>query len=154
MVFYCSSGVAKAQGDWLKNPLVLYTHLHDTYQTPVAFFLMRAMPPLGWTLLQGVTLSLEIFAPLWFSFARTRTLALVTAVGMHVMIGLMFGPVRWFALLMITLLLGCFLPDAAFSRLERALDGPPPEPPAPAKDEPAAADAARKPRSRRAARPA
>jgi hypothetical protein len=30
---------------------------------------------------------------------------------MHAMIGLMFGPVVWFALLMMTLLVGCFLPS-------------------------------------------
>ena len=36
--------------------------------------------------------------------ADTRPYALVFGLGMHVMIGLMFGPVVWFALLMMTLL--------------------------------------------------
>jgi hypothetical protein len=33
-------------------------------------------------------------------------------VGMHILIGLMFGPVIWFALLMIALLLASYLPES------------------------------------------
>jgi hypothetical protein len=36
---------------------------------------------------------------------------------MHAMIGLMFWPVRWFSLLMMTLWLGAFLPEAWLERL-------------------------------------
>jgi hypothetical protein len=38
---------------------------------------------------------------------------------MHVMIGLMFGPVVWFALLMITLAAGAYMPSRLLTRLER-----------------------------------
>ena len=38
------------------------------------------------------------------------------------MIGLLFGPVLWFALLMMTLLTGCFLPDAWIARVEAAAE--------------------------------
>jgi hypothetical protein len=45
---------------------------------------------------------------------------------MHAMIGLMFGPVVWFALLMASLLAACFLPEPwllrLFRRSERAGD--------------------------------
>jgi hypothetical protein len=46
-------------------------------------------------------------------------------VGMHVMIGLMFGPVIWFALLMISLLIGCYLPGGWVARLDARLTGEP-----------------------------
>jgi hypothetical protein len=47
--------------------------------------------------------------------------ALVVGVGMHTMIALMFGPVRWFAMLMATLLLASYLPDELLTRLRRRL---------------------------------
>jgi hypothetical protein len=59
---------------------------------------------------------------------RTRTAAMIVGVGMHFMIGLMFGPVRWFAMLMATLLLASYLPervlDRGTARLARALRSP------------------------------
>ena len=54
--------------------------------------------------LQVLTLVLETFAPLWFSWHRTRPVAALAAAWMHAMIGLMFGPVRYFAMLMATLI--------------------------------------------------
>jgi hypothetical protein len=120
-VFYCASGVCKARGDWLVHPYVLWTHLHDSYQTAVSSAIARAMPARGWSLLQLVVLALEVFAPLWLGWKRVRPYALVLFVGMHVSIGLMFGPVKWFALLMIVLLTGCYLPDGVVRRCEQAL---------------------------------
>ena len=115
-IIYSASGIAKARGDWLSHGHVLWTHLHDSYQTSFTVAFANLMPARGWTVLQGVVLAFEIGAPLWFSLKRTRVPALIVGVGMHVMIGLMFGPVRWFAMLMATLLLASYLPD-------RALDG-------------------------------
>ena len=108
VVFYFASGVCKARGDWLKHPAVIWTHLHDSYQTGFAYLVGRLMPAPGWTVLQYVTLAFETLAPLWFAFRPTRRVALVYGVGMHLMIGLMFGPVIWFSLLMITLLVASF----------------------------------------------
>ena len=76
------------------------------------------LPGWSWTALQGVVLAFEVLAPVWFGFALTRTSALVFGLSMHMMIGLMFGPVRWFALLMMTLLVGCFVPDAGLAWLD------------------------------------
>jgi hypothetical protein len=118
LVFYSASGIAKARGEWLHEPYLLYTHLHDSYQTAVAYFLASRVPGWGWTALQVLVLSLETFAPIWFSFRRTRTPAWVLAAGMHVMIGLMFGPVVWFGLLMTTIVTACYMPDALLARLD------------------------------------
>jgi hypothetical protein len=122
--FYSASGVAKASGDWLQHPLVLWTHLHDSLQTRLSVWLANSVPASGWTLMQALVLAFELGAPLWFAWSRTRTLALVFALGMHAMIGLCFWPVRWFALLMMSLLLGAYLPERW---LERAAHAPLPE---------------------------
>lgn len=118
VVIYSASGVAKARGDWLKMPRVLWTQLHDTYQTAVSFALAAHLPGWSWTVMQALVLAFEIGAPLWFALPQTRRAAFVFAVGMHAMIGLMFGPVVWFALLMITLLVGGWGPPALFAPLE------------------------------------
>src|SRR5262249_7162744 len=110
-VFYCASGLCKARGEWLTNPYVLWTHVHDSYQTSVSWAIAQVMPLFGWRALQLLVLGLELFAPLWLAWRRTRGLALCLFVGMHAMIGLMFGPVKWFALLMITLLCASYLPE-------------------------------------------
>jgi uncharacterized membrane protein YphA (DoxX/SURF4 family) len=117
-VVYCASGIAKARGDWLTYPLVLWTQLHDSYETAVTFALASVLPAWVWTFLQGLVLTFEVFAPLWFALPRTRPFALLIALGMHVMIGLMFGPVVWFALLMITLLVAAYMPDSLLTPVE------------------------------------
>jgi uncharacterized membrane protein YphA (DoxX/SURF4 family) len=107
---YCASGIAKARGGWVTNPDVIWTHLHDSYQTAFTYFMARAVPGIGWSIFQYTTLVYEMGAPFWFSFPRTRLPALLVGLGMHATIGLMFGPVIWFSLLMIGLLLSSFAP--------------------------------------------
>ena len=109
-VFYFSSGICKATGDWLTNPYVLWTHLHDSYQTPVSLFAANHAPPWMWTVLQATTLVFEVGAPLWFGWRRTRPYAFAYGVAMHATIGLMFGPVIWFSLLMIVVLAASYAP--------------------------------------------
>jgi uncharacterized membrane protein YphA (DoxX/SURF4 family) len=115
--FYCASGICKAKGDWLERSDVLWTHLHDSYQTVVSHWLANHLPASSWSVMQGATLLFEIGAPLWFALPWTRRLALVYGVALHTMIGLMFGPVKWFSLLMITLLLVAYLPHPWLQRL-------------------------------------
>jgi uncharacterized membrane protein YphA (DoxX/SURF4 family) len=120
-VIYCASGIAKIRGDWLHHSHVLWTHLHDSYQTPVALALANILPASAWTVLQAITLGFETLAPLLFAHPRTRTGALIVGVGMHTMIGLMFGPVLWFAILMATLLVSAFLPDRLLDRAAKRI---------------------------------
>ena len=115
VVIYSASGIAKIRGDWLKTSYVLYTQLHDTYQTAVSFALAAHLPTWSWPVMQACVLAFEAGAPLWFSLERTRPYAFLFGAGMHVM---MFGPVVWFALLMLTLLVGGWAPEAWFARLE------------------------------------
>lgn len=109
-VFYCSSGLLKASGDWLSHPYVLFTHLHDSYQTPVSWFLANHLPKIAWTGMQAVTLAFEALAPIWFALKWTRPYAFAYGVAMHAMIGMMFGPVAWFSLLMMSLLVASYAP--------------------------------------------
>ena len=123
-MFYCSSGVRKAIGNWMPwtakyNPYVLWTQLHDSYQTPVSWFLANHMPSFSWTVLQLVTLVFEMLAPVWFALRWTRPYATGWALAMHLMIGLMFGPVLWFGLLMMALVGGCYLPERWLRRVLR-----------------------------------
>jgi Vitamin K-dependent gamma-carboxylase len=110
-VFYFSSGVCKATGDWLSERYVLWTHLHDSYQTTVSWLAANHLPAWLWTAIQGAVLAFECGAPLWFVLRPTRPYALGFGVGMHLAIGLMFGPVIWFSLLMITLLVASYAPE-------------------------------------------
>ena len=120
VTLYSASGIAKLRGDWLHEPFVLFSHLHDSYQTQLSFVLASALPGWTWTVLQGLVLAFEVLAPLWFALSRTRSFALVFGLGMHAMIGLMFGPVRWFALLMMTVLVAGYLPERRLAWFGRA----------------------------------
>jgi uncharacterized membrane protein YphA (DoxX/SURF4 family) len=115
---YAASGIAKARGGWLGNPHVIWSHLHDSYQTAITYLLATTVPAFGWTIFQYTTLAYELGAPLWYWSARTRVPALIVGLGMHATIGIMFGPVVWFSLLMMSLLLASFAP---LPLLERAL---------------------------------
>jgi uncharacterized membrane protein YphA (DoxX/SURF4 family) len=123
-LFYCGSAIAKGRGGWLKDPLVLWSHIHDSYQTAFSWMLANSVPAWLWTALQVVVYVLEAGAPILFAYKKTRGAALLTAVGMHAFIAVMFWPVRWFSLLMITMWLGAFLPEGwllkAAARVKRA----------------------------------
>jgi hypothetical protein len=110
MFMYFGSGIAKIRGGWLSDPYVIWSHLHDSYQTGFTYFMARTVPAFGWTIFQYVALVYETGAPLWYALPKTRPYALYVGLGMHATIGLMFGPVIWFSLLMSVLLLGSFAP--------------------------------------------
>jgi hypothetical protein len=120
VTLYCASGISKIRGDWLTHPYVLWTHMHDSYQTPVTYGVARLLPVGFWRPLQYLVLAFETGAPLWFALPATRLPALGLGIGIHLFIGLCFGPVKWFALLMIILLLGCFAPAKWLERFDAA----------------------------------
>ncbi|MBX3157665.1 MAG: HTTM domain-containing protein [Deltaproteobacteria bacterium] len=109
-VFYFSSGICKARGAWLDEPYVLWTHLHSSYQTGVSRFAAEHVPAVGWTIMQALTLAFECGAPLWFALRFTRGGALAYGVAMHAAIGMLFGPVAYFSMLMIVILLASYAP--------------------------------------------
>jgi uncharacterized membrane protein YphA (DoxX/SURF4 family) len=110
VVMYAASGIAKMHGDWLSDPLVIWSHMHDSYQSAFAYFLARHVPAIGWTVMQGATLGYEFLAPLWYGWARTRRYALYFGLGMHLTIALLFPPVMWFSLLMMAVIFAGYAP--------------------------------------------
>jgi hypothetical protein len=110
VVMYAASGIAKMHGDWLSDPLVIWSHMHDSYQSGFAYFLARHVPAIGWTSMQGATLAYELLAPLWYGWARTRRYALYFGLGMHATIAVLFPPVMWFSLLMMSVLFAGYAP--------------------------------------------
>ncbi len=54
--FYMASGIAKWNGDWPFGN-VIYSQIHDSYQTVVAYGLGRVVPAWGWLALQTTTLA-------------------------------------------------------------------------------------------------
>ena len=117
---YSGAGIAKLRGDWL-NGDVLWSHLHDDYQTTISWLLLRTVPGWAWQGLQYLSLTFETAAPLWFALPWTRPIAVIAGLSMHALIGLMFGPVVWFALLMSTLLVVSYVPERWLLRLFRPL---------------------------------
>jgi hypothetical protein len=118
VVIYSGAGLAKLRGGWLSQD-VLWSHVHDDYQSWVAWALVRGLPGPAWAALQYLTLAFEVGAPIWFAIRRARLPALFVGLGMHAMIGLMFGPVIWFALLMAGLLVGSYAPATWLLRIFR-----------------------------------
>ena len=82
VAMYSASGIAKARGDWLTTQ-VLWTHLHDQYQTYVAWLIMRLLPAWSWWALQALVLTFEVGAPLWFALRWMRRPARVVGLGAH-----------------------------------------------------------------------
>ena len=123
VAFYCCSGICKAKADWLSNGHILWSHLYDSYQTAFSYQVANLTPSWVWPWLQGITLVYEAFAPLLFALPVVRRLALGWGLLMHAMIGLMFGPVVYFSLMMCSLLLGCFLPLPWLERVLGRLPG-------------------------------
>jgi uncharacterized membrane protein YphA (DoxX/SURF4 family) len=105
-------GSAKAFGDWLSDSNAIWSHLHDSYQTTFTYFLASTVPAGVFTLFQFLTLAYELGAPVWFGVRRLRPIGLAFGLAMHASIGLMFGPVIWFSILMMVLLFGSFAPLA------------------------------------------
>jgi len=73
---YLASGVAKIRGGWVTDPNVIWSHLHDSYQTALTHFMARTVPALGWTIFQYVTLLYEVGAPVSYALPETRLPAL------------------------------------------------------------------------------
>jgi hypothetical protein len=116
-IMYSASGVAKIRGDWVTHPHVLFTLVQDSLQTKLAVFLANTLPGAAWVAFAVITLTFETLAPVWFLHPKTRAPGLVVGLGMHAMIGLLLGPIRYFSLLMMTLLVCAYTPSRWLDRL-------------------------------------
>ncbi len=119
VVFYAASGFCKFEGEWTTHTHLIWTHLHSSYETALSYYVGRYTPTWAWQGMQLATLIFEMGAPLWFYADRTRPFAIAFGVIMHISIGLLFGPVIWFSLLMITLILVAFGSEKMWQRVTR-----------------------------------
>jgi hypothetical protein len=102
---------------------VLFGHLQDSYQTWASYFLARHVPLWFWRGLRWAVLGFEVPAPLWLALPWTRMPAVCVALGMHAFIGIAFGPVAWFGLLMMVYVTGAFAPMAWLEAFANGLRG-------------------------------
>ncbi len=123
VTIYSASGIAKARGDWLSVPLVLVVAPPRQLPDDDLRSRSRRRSPAGaGRSCRGSCWPSRCSRRSGSVCAQTRTYALVFGLGMHAMIGLCFGPVLWFALLMMTLLVGGYLPERFLEPLERLAD--------------------------------
>ena len=118
-VFYCSSGIVRRRrGDWLQLPVRAVDApprlVPDAESAGSSRTTCRRST---WTVMQALTLRVRDprAAVVRCCRGRGRTRSCGRS-AMHLMIGLMFGPVIWFSLLMITLLVGELRAGALTSR--------------------------------------
>lgn len=72
------------------------------HRTELAALLLRSLPAWIWTAAQAGTLIFEIGAPIWFSWRRTRWLAIIAGCGLHLGIAVMMNRVGFFSLQMVS----------------------------------------------------
>lgn len=123
LTIYFATGFTKVYGgDWLKHTDVVWSHAQGYYCTDFAAFLLRHLPPVGWTIIQYSVLVFELGAPLWFGWRRTRPFAVLFGLSFHLGIALMMKAVWVFSLQMVTFYI-LFLPEGtAATCLKRLTD--------------------------------
>ena len=103
VIIYWAAGWTKAfnGGAWLEHADSLKLAVAGFHRTELAAWAVRSWPDGIWTAGQYGTLVLEIGAPIWFLWRRTRCWALLAGVGLHVGIALMMRNVGLFSLQMV-----------------------------------------------------
>jgi hypothetical protein len=108
-VFYSGAGACKVHGDWLLRGDVVRAQL-------LAFPLGRVLAGLAlgpaWTALQALIVLVQIGAPVWLAWPKTRPSAVGLLVAFELANVIVFPPLRGLATLAIVLLLAGFLPSA------------------------------------------
>lgn len=103
VIIYWAAGWTKAfqGGAWLAHADSLKLAVAGFHRTEMAAWALRLWPDWVWTAGQYGTLVLEIGAPIWFVWRRTRSWALLAGIGLHVGIALMMRNVGLFSLQMV-----------------------------------------------------
>lgn len=103
LTIYFATGFTKVWGgDWLDHTDVVWSHAQGYYCTGFAAFLLRNLPPFAWTVIQYSVLVFELGAPVWFTWRRTRLVAILFGLSFHLGIALMMKAVWVFSLQMTT----------------------------------------------------
>ena len=99
LIEYWAAGWTKCfgEGAWLKHADTLQLIVMGFHRTDLAAWFLRTMPPMFWTLGQMTTLVFEVGAPIWFTWKRTRWLAVAFGLSLHLGIALMMKNLIFFA---------------------------------------------------------
>jgi hypothetical protein len=100
---YFAAGLAKVDGDWLQSADILWSQLQGSYRTDITAWGLRHFPRWLWSMAQHSVLVFEVGAPLLFTFARTRPIAVAFGLVFHLMIAVLMNGLLFFSLPMMAL---------------------------------------------------
>jgi hypothetical protein len=101
LIHYFTAGWSKAVfGDWLSNPLALWTQVQGVYRTDFAAWLLERLPLNAWVVMQWAALLFELSAPVIFSLKSTRRFALLGGCVFQLMLALTMEQLIYFMLVM------------------------------------------------------
>lgn len=99
---YFAAGLAKANGDWLKDGDVLLSQVLGVFRTEGAAWALNWLPEWTWTAQQQAALGFKLFAPLLFAHRRLLPVAVVMGFGFHFLIAVFMKDLIYFSLQMWT----------------------------------------------------
>lgn len=99
LIEYWAAGWTKSfgEGAWLKHADSLQLVIQGFHRTDLAAWFLRTMPPMFWTVGQFSTLVFEIGAPVWFTWKRTRWVAIASGFLLHLGIALLMKNLIFFS---------------------------------------------------------
>jgi vitamin K-dependent gamma-carboxylase-like protein len=102
LAMYFTSGACKVLwGDWLHDSHVLYSQVQGPYRTDAAAWLLRHLPIEAWNVMQSLSLSLELLAPVLFTVRRLRPVGFALGAAMHAGIALTMDEIGYLSLQML-----------------------------------------------------
>lgn len=99
LIQYWAAGWTKCTGEgaWLAQADSLQVTVQGFHRTDFAAWLLRTAPAWFWTIGQYTTLVLEVGAPIWFCWRRTRWAAIIFGYGLHLGIALLMKNLIFFS---------------------------------------------------------
>jgi hypothetical protein len=123
VVQYFCAGICKINpGDWLLSFDVIWTQAQGHYKNSVAAWAVNSLPLFCWHGFAVFTLVFECLAPILFFWKRTRWLAIISGLLLHIGIALLMKDLIYFSLQMVVSYVFFIRPDEIASFKSRLLD--------------------------------
>ncbi len=122
LIQYCTAGICKMNGDWLKEADILYGHTAGLYRNWLATLAVLHLPHWTWIAQSVFALCFEFFAPVFFLVRKLRPLAFLMGIGMHIVIAALMKDLIFFSAQMITFYI-LFLKDSQVEPLDNWIEG-------------------------------
>jgi len=122
IVHFFMAGWAKVVfGEWMTNPLVLWTQMHGTYRTHFAGFLLNLLSPKVWTFMQINALLVELLSPFLFISKKLRWLGFLWMGSLLIMIALTMKHLIYFMLIIASFFV-LFVEEDALHRFRKSIN--------------------------------